>query len=358
MSTDERVKRGFVHSMSGKQKCCMVEYNTAKNNTDTESVRMIRVCEKNIKNNQAFTLVELLVVIAIIGILIALLLPAVQAAREAARRTQCSNNLRQVMLAIHTYHDTFKVLPPEAWPEQGISVYTRILPFAEQKSVFETIDFEGATGDADDPGNLGVMEQAKIRVPFLLCPSCTNEYSSMKQYGQEIDCFTAHYYGITGAVGTNSETGREYSHITESEKGGMAGPVANNGVIYERSHVPFAGITDGLSNTFCFGEIAHNDYNGYFAWTRGGQAAQGVGPTIYASAKNLAWSIGVITNKEDPMHEVYTSYYNNGSFSSHHSGGAQFALCDASVRFVRDSTDLNVLRAFASRNGGEVAQLQ
>ncbi|MDO4557772.1 MAG: DUF1559 domain-containing protein [Planctomycetia bacterium] len=310
------------------------------------------------KSDRGFTLVELLVVIAIIGILIALLLPAVQAAREAARRMQCSGNLRQVAIAIHNYHDTFRVLPPESWPEQGISVFTRILPFAEQKNVFDEIDFGKIEDDPDNPGNLGVFEVAKVRIPILLCPSCDNLFSSMKMYGQEIDCYTSHYYGISGAVGTHPRTGVEYSHIVASEMGGIAGPVADNGVIYERSQIPFAGITDGLSNTFVFGEIAHTNYEGYFAWTRGGQPAQGVGPTIYASAKNVAWTINVIRNRTDPMYELYRSFYNNGSFSSHHPAGAQFALCDASVRFVSDSTDLDILKSFASRHGGEIATLR
>ena len=305
-----------------------------------------------------FTLVELLVVIAIIGILIAILLPAVQAAREAARRMQCSNNLRQMMIAVHGYHDLFGVMPPEAWPWQGISVYTRLLPFVEQRSAFDTIDF-GLIGDnPDDQGNLGVFEIAKMRIQVLLCPSCSNTFSSMKMYGQEVDCFTAHYYGISGAAGTNPATGGEYSHIVASETGGMAGPVADNGVIYESSSVPFSGITDGLSNTFCFGEIAHNDYEGYFAWTRGGQKAQGVGPIIYGSAKNVAWSIGVIWNRSDPSYPMYKSFFNNGSFSSHHPAGAQFALCDSSVRLVSESTDPDILKSFASRSGGEIASLQ
>src|SRR5688500_7158074 len=116
----------------------------------------------------AFTLVELLVVIAIIGILISLLLPAVQAAREAGRRMQCSNNLKQIALAVHGYHDTYTRLPP-AWTRPtlaGESAFAHILPYLEQTSAFGLYDF---TKGNSDPANLQVVAQ---KIPGFLCPSC------------------------------------------------------------------------------------------------------------------------------------------------------------------------------------------
>ncbi len=316
---------------------------------------------------RGFTLVELLVVIAIIGILIALLLPAVQAAREAARRMQCSNNLKQMMLGFHGYHDVYGVLPPEAFlnfkndKSQGLGILVRVLPFMEQINIFRNIDFSNPYKENEgEEGYIGNETIAKTKVSAFHCPSCSNLYSSMSLYNQERDCFTTHYYGITGAVGTKRDSGKEYSLIrTKANNGGDygGGPQANNGVFYENSHVTFAGIIDGLSNTIGLGEIAYNDYQGYFAWVRGAYANPYNGAIVYVSSKNIEWPLSVIKNKDDANVSLYKQFYSSGSFSSHHNGGVHFTLCGGSVRFISDMTDRNLLWALASRNGNEVLLL-
>ncbi len=309
-----------------------------------------------------FTLVELLVVIAIIGILIGLLLPAVQAAREAARRMQCSNNVKQLLLGFHSYADVHGVFPPEAWlsfqngESQGLGIMGRVLPFLEQSALFSQIDFSKNYEENEGDDNYeGAETLTKTKVPCFLCPSCSVVESSMKKYNQEIGCYTAHYYGISGAIGANKQTGREYSTIrTAAQNGGSygGGPQANNGIFYEDSRTSFASITDGTSNTAALGEIAHNDYDGYMAWIRGAYKMYGM--VVYVSSKNLEWKLNAIKNANDPLSALYKNFYSSGSFSSCHAGGAQFGYADGSVRYLSDTTDLSILQAAASRNGGEV----
>ena len=313
--------------------------------------------------SSGFTLVELLVVIAIIGILIGLLLPAVQAAREAARRMQCSNNVKQLLLGFQTYADANGALPPEAWlrfqngESQGLGIWPRVLPYLEQSALYSEVDFSSNYQEADGVENyVGMETLAKVKMSTFLCPSCANVESSMKMYGDEIGCYTTHYYGVAGAVGKKPNSERLYSTVrTADENGGEeygGGPCANNGVFYEESRTTWAAIADGLSNTAMLGEIASQKYDGYFAWIRGAYVQYGM--TIYVSSKGLEWAPNVLKNDDDPRAGLYRRFYSVGSFSSEHAGGVQFGFADGSVRFFSDSIDLDVLKAAASRDGGEV----
>lgn len=313
--------------------------------------------------SNGFTLVELLVAIAIIGMLIGLLLPAVQAAREAARRMQCSNNLKQLLLGFQTYADANGALPPEAWlrfqngESQGLGIWPRVLPYLERSALYSEVDFSSNYQEADGVENyVGMETLAKVKMATFLCPSCANVESSMKMYGDEIGCYTTHYYGVAGAVGRRPNSERLYSTIrTADENGGEeygGGPCANNGVFYEESRTTWAAITDGLSNTALLGEIASQKYDGYFAWIRGAYVQYGM--TIYVSSKGLEWAPNVLKNDDDPRAGLYRRFYSVGAFSSEHAGGVQFGFADGSVRFTSDATDLDVLKAAASRDGGEV----
>ena len=294
----------------------------------------------SLPKKRAFTLVELLVVIAIIGILVALLLPAVQAAREAARRTQCSNNMKQLALALHNYHDTNKRFPMASVYANKLGYITRILPFFEQQALYDQIDFT-----QDHNGNMPIGVN---RIETLLCPSGNEEtsaYSAETINGQR--CFTAHYYGNTGPIGINPVTGEEYERFRAKE--GHYGEIGIGGIMWEESRTDLGDINDGTSNTFMLGEISWGDWEGYRSWHRG-RVWVGGRKAAYLTCKSYKYPINIHkSNRSDDIIQIR----NPGPFGSEHPAGAQFALADGSVRFVSESVDLTAYLSTASRNGGE-----
>lgn len=287
-----------------------------------------------------FTLVELLVVIAIIGILVGLLLPAVQAAREAARRMQCSNNLKQIGLSLHNYHDTYNKLPMSSVDGNGtIGVLFRLLPYLEQNNIFNQVRYDG-----DYTINLHL---ARNRIPSYLCPSGTQLYSTTPN-ANEANCFTTHYYGNSGPVGTNALTNQPYARDTTRESAGF-GEYAVDGVFLLRSQIGFAGISDGLSNTIGFGEVSYQKYGFYRAWTRGLYWSNGV---ALLNEKNHTWPINVAKKG------TFTMTFNNGGYGSEHTGGCMINMMDGSVRFLSESIEMTTYRAAASRASGEVVNLE
>ena len=293
---------------------------------------------------------ELLVVIAIIGILIALLLPAVQAAREAARRLQCANNLKQLGLALHNYHAAHRTLPPGGLTSNGLSYIVILLPYMEQKPLYDRFDFnegewwirpEGSSSTSN-----GKIEHSLNGLKMILCPSSNQDRSNLRPSDDRfpervppnaggVDPFTTHYYGIMGPLGTNPMTDRDYA---------SEGPTqATQGVLYKDSRVRLEDVTDGTSNTFALGEISWNDYKAYRSWIRGST----LNGTAQGSCKNV----------RDPINAGLTYSFNDGAFGSQHPGGAQFALCDGSVTFISETVHDAVFLSTASRNGGEVYTL-
>lgn len=340
---------------------------------------------RNMPKKNAFTLVELLVVIAIIGVLIALLLPAVQAAREAARRMMCTNNLKQLGIATHNYHDTTGGLPPESWedgndaklwPGKTASYRMRLLPFIEQGNVASMVENypDYVTMEA---------ELSLVRIPSLLCPSCTVvEVESPYDPGSGRRT-VSHYYGNAGALGENPTSGAQYQTDPIIDEGGfgMFGPIANTGPIILSGRLSLASVTDGTSNTFLIGEISWDDYaHSVSNWVRGTTAGDSDGPGAggfaITSAKGIAqnWSINVGKNKADD-YKIKQKYWDQaagalsseielnvrtfmaghgvGVWGSNHSGGVNAVLCDGSVRFVSETTSTQVLMSAASRDGGE-----
>jgi prepilin-type N-terminal cleavage/methylation domain-containing protein/prepilin-type processing-associated H-X9-DG protein len=303
----------------------------------------------------AFTLVELLVVIAIIGILVSLLLPAVQAAREAGRRAQCTNNMRQIGLAIHNYHDTNKLLPSGSDYTHGMrNTWCKlVLPFVELQTHFDSFDHaqplyhannakavtlsasvffcpsdplfsnpilenRGHT-NVDNPGR-GIMLNYPVSIgPTHVdqCPFCPDPNPSSGNW-----CCQGHNFGTRAGAG-----------VGEGNATGMFGR-------HRKAH-PMAAVTDGLSNTFMNGETipAHYIWNGAFC------------PNFPV----VSMSIPPGLMKESDNGQS-TNWWRASGMKSYHPGGMNVAMGDGSVRFVTKTIDHPTYAALGTRSGGEAVQ--
>ncbi|MCR9120367.1 MAG: DUF1559 domain-containing protein [bacterium] len=287
---------------------------------------------------RGFTLVELLVVIAIIGVLIALLLPAVQAAREAARRTQCVNNMKQLGLAVHNYHDVNRKFPVgtavltdnTGW---GFGAY--ILPFMEQNNLYAIISDRSSgvhhlwtdTGGAESGGAITTL--VTTNVEGLLCPSQPGPL--FREEGTTTAKVDMQIHSYAGCAG-NAMNGDLASNVTNS-----------NGVFFINSKTAFRDITDGTGNTVMIGEgvsDANRQRHSLFSRDADLNGASGRFAELLAGTNSLI-------NSTDKW-----------SFGSWHPTGANLLLCDGSVHFVAETVDPTVRLAIGSRNGGEVETLE
>lgn len=312
-----------------------------------------------LRSPRGFTLVELLVVIAIIGVLVALLLPAVQQAREAARRMQCSNQMKQLGIAMHNYHDVWKKLPPSsaeiesmnpAKPRREWSWTPRLLAFMEGTAIYDQINFSLPSYDRPGNWNVAMMDDPSVVCnykfvrmvhPQFLCPSNAKggEPGIQDHFAASWELSQIDYAANIG----------DYANATGIGQPGGAGNSIEvpRGVIGCRDwSAAFRDITDGLSNTYLLGECV----GAFSHW-------QNWGSTSFSST---AWPIN--HRNRDLMNGVIgptvTHWDHNIAFRSFHPGGANFLMCDGSVRFLPETIDGVNYRAGASRSGGEVVSAQ
>lgn len=350
-----------------------------------------------------FTLVELLVVIAIIGILIALLLPAVQAARESARRMQCTNNLKQWGIALHNYHDTHQTFPGLATKNglspKSFSVQAKLLPFMEQSQLNDLIDYNSdVVGNASMACALhpDVLEACRHQHTIFRCPSddasrtVLVDFSSSSSSSVE-EIAPGNYVVCTGPA---------YTPVSSENV-----PAPTKGMFHYASAYTFASMTDGSSNTLMMSEalagpggspanepkalmtyaesISSKRYKKYifmavyFSWAShpedGGYAhVASVQKTMLGShigwlnQRGCSWIAGL------PHYTVFDAYMtpnpptpdfwsmNSGYFAarSNHSGGVVTQLGDGSVHFVSDTIDGEIWRGLSTRSGGETVSIR
>jgi prepilin-type N-terminal cleavage/methylation domain-containing protein/prepilin-type processing-associated H-X9-DG protein len=288
-----------------------------------------------------FTLIELLIVIAIIAILIALLLPAVQKVREAALRTQCTNNLKQIALACHNYHDTYKAFPQGVSytnPTYYFSWMAQLLPFVEQGALWNTATSYAANVNSWPWGPPNNPALATV-TPIYTCPMDPRSLLALDAKGLLV-AFTS-YQGNSGTAG-NPNPGKN--------SGGY------DGVLYWQSRVRFADITDGTSTTFLAGERPPSADLWYGWWFAGnGFDWSGVGDVVLGSLEiQYAQALGCSSSYATYQDGKLANNCDQAHWWSLHPGGSNFAFCDGGVRFIMYSAGDAAMAAMASRNGGEV----
>lgn len=311
------------------------------------------------RTSRGFTLVELLVVIAIIGILIGMLLPAVQQVREAARRTTCANHERQLALATLNYESAHMHFPPglnvpidfgsgsfstglataTGMPDAPISEsfgswMVWIFPFMEQNNLYDQLDLsQREYANADGANSAGAQQ-----VSILICPSDIEEDTVI---------YNQYHFGANSYIGC---AGLQAWFLYD---------ISYDGVLYYNSKVNFGSITDGSTNTFLLGErysmdLEYPDFKNYrgWAWSSAYSARDCIAGMIEPVNYQLPPGVG-----PNPGFSWTDKKFN--SFSSAHPGGANFAMCDGSVQFVNASstTDLALLQDLAIRNDGNVVNV-
>jgi prepilin-type N-terminal cleavage/methylation domain-containing protein/prepilin-type processing-associated H-X9-DG protein len=336
----------------------------------------------------AFTLVELLVVIAIIGILVALLLPAIQAAREAARRMSCSNNLHNIGLACINVHDTVNHLPISIgqWEEDrnrngvwigpdkgkmhpsnggpgynGKGWIVDILPPMEEQAMYDSIvgGLESAYGDkkflitsptvGNGMGHPSIRETVKQQLPWLSCPSDPSARPSDRQYYWRVFTGTTSYKGVIGDSVITDGAGSQPAFPDLGSTPDCHNTADCNGLIWRNTYfypITFQKVEDGTSHTFMVGEcIVEQDYHSAAYFADGDWASCGT-PLNYF----------VIPADETEL-KKWPNWGSARGFKSMHPGGAQFVMADGSVHFINESIDHNIYRGLSTRDGGETVDI-
>jgi prepilin-type N-terminal cleavage/methylation domain-containing protein len=338
------------------------------------------------RRRPGYSIVELLVVTAIIAILIGLLLPAVQAAREAARRTQCKNNIKQLALAHLSYHDAHVCFPPGWNGGNGAAWGMQLQPFFENQLNADLVDFNTVMTSTNGTAPNRNYDQINVVVSLFKCPSAADLAlaSNSRCNGTGVDFLprttvaaVANYLGNGGTLLTDGggpfiPTGLNTPPVIDGGAAGSANPgtieaqiasqtagpgvLDNGGVVFEDSHVRIADVMDGTTNTILIGEhygatcqtgtgnknCNSNGRSLCFAyWANADSFAGGNGATV-ASDVCFSSVMGVNGNANGGVG-------GNGDISSQHISGAQIALCDGSVRYLSNGIDNGLLTFMCNR---------
>jgi len=325
-------------------------------------------------SRRGFTLIELLVVIAIIGVLIALLLPAVQAAREAARRSQCTNNMKQIGLALHNYHDVQGSFPLGwttyapfdtacAIPAHNQTMFAAILPQMEQSTVWNAVNFAFPAGSSSGALYLGVLPGSVqstaygTKINSYICPSDSRNPAPAQNVAA----------GVNNAYSQSSYAGNAGTWDIFRWWYGCAGSptrwIDPTGPFGQDYLFKLADMRDGSSNTILVGETSRfkNDPDTNFnEWNRGAWFGSALGSRLQVLALT-----GVKINANPVQGDVPAASYNTDfyrpqnelmgqfGFRSQHPGGANFLMGDGSVKFLKDTTNMNTFRAVGTAAMGE-----
>lgn len=331
------------------------------------------------KSERGFTLVELLVVITIIGILIALLLPAVQAAREAARKSQCSNNMKQIGLALHGHHSAYNVFPAgnkeSASQNRSYCWRLAILPYLEQQAAYERVDFShnGFFSHTSPAYEFNNALLSTLQLPVCVCPSSRFGMLNTADMIYVTSGMLADYCGISGA--TPDPLGR--ASVCTAANAVQGGTYCENGMLAANRSLTFKDCTDGSSNTIIVGEQSgqvngrERSANALGAWfglvlntvtTSDGKNTWTASTPVDTVTYSSGYTGGLTTLRFAPNAYWQTAapgscnseFEVNYVLNSFHPGGIHVLLTDGSVRFLGDSVDMDMFRWLCVRDDGQV----
>jgi prepilin-type N-terminal cleavage/methylation domain-containing protein/prepilin-type processing-associated H-X9-DG protein len=312
---------------------------------------MVSLHQRN--RRRGFSLIELLVVIAIIAILIALLVPAVQKVRDAAARTQCQNNLKQIVTGVLSYESAHKIIPKQYPHYQdggmtedgtGLSWMISILPYVEQGTLYDSMDCTGRVSaglGVVRPGNLSAI---RTSIPIYFCPSDTaiNTVHTDVWLLTGIPFAKLNYGGVIGDI--NYGNASIFGGAPDCHNYGSTGKAECPGTFWRhsfRAPVKLTSFIDGTSNTLIIGEVVP-EYHSFTYWALSNANMTTSPPLNYFPTPNNPWS----------------GWPDQGGFRSRHLGGAYFAFADGHVRFVEQNINTTTYRALSTRKGGEVFNLE